>query len=212
MVAGLAAYLIFSEQEKPREPAGASTEDAKRIPDLIAKLTALDSDAEHAEGPYHKIKPDVERELWNIVSNLPVAAGYDRLLFSAIDEVYTKYFPTYQNGYIFHYPYLDSVKAVTLCDKILKEYPGFSKIPDVLVLKGFALRVKPPPSGHETHESFAAQIRWTPRPDDARQAYELLLEKYPKSVYAEQVRDLIKRGPPPIDLPTWFEKEDPRTQ
>jgi hypothetical protein len=204
---GLGAWLIL----KPVEPPP-STE-AERIPELVKKLTVLDSTPEQSvEGPHHRIKADVERELWRIASQLPVAKGNEDLLMLALDEVYTKYFPTYQNGYIFHYPYLDSVKAITLCDKMVREYPEASCLPQALWLKAFALRVKPPGAEHQVHESFEAQLRWKPKPEDARKVYEDIVKRFPGHPYAQLAKELIKRSDSEllIDLPTWYEKDDPR--
>jgi hypothetical protein len=212
VVGGLAVFgalLYFSKPPAPPPPPPASDVAAK-VSELVAKLTVQDR-SEGIEGASHKIKADVERELWSIVSALPVASGNDRVLMSAIDEVYTKYHKNYYNGYIFHYPYLDSVKAITLCDKLLREYPMASTAPQALWLKAFALRVNPPPPDHEVHESFDAQTRWRPRPEEARQVYRELVSRFPRHPYAEEARKRIEKPDLLLTLPTWFEEEDPRT-
>lgn len=203
------ALLYFSKPPEPQAPPAGDV--SAKVSELIEKLTVQDR-TEGVEGASHKIKADAERELWDIVSRLPVVKGNDRILMSAIDEVYTKYHKNYYNGYIFHYPYLDSVKAITLCDKLLREYPLSGVAPQALWLKAFALRVHPPPADHEIHESFEAQTKWIPRPEEARRVYRELVSRFPRHPYAEEARKRIDQPDLLITLPTWFEEEDPRTR
>jgi hypothetical protein len=201
-----------AEPDRP-PPAPAPTEDQiRRIPELLALLTAQDDPRPGDQhGPCHKIKPSVERELWSIVSVLPVRTGHDKWIIEAVDQVYTRYHSNYYVGYIFHYPYLDSDKTIRLCDKLLREYPGSEHVPLALWLKAFALRVKPPPPGGERAESFEAQFRWNPRPQEARAVYRKLIDRWAGHPYAERAAKLLEKEPFLIELPISFD-DDPRSQ
>lgn len=137
-IVGLAALALLGGRRSPR-PRGregglaAGLKEIRSIPELIDRLTVRDGRRE-IEGEYHRIKPDVEKRLWGIVSRLPVAQGGDKLLIDAIEQVYTKYHENYLHGYVWHYPYLDSRKAIALAEKLEREYPDSPYIPRALFL------------------------------------------------------------------------------
>lgn len=195
--------LLFIGALGRRVPAKATGYD-----ELIRLLTVQDADYP-GHGSYHAIKAEVERDLWKFVSNLPVREGGDRILLTAIEEVYTKYHENYLAGYIFHYPYLNSRKAIQLATKLEDEYPRSPHLPRALLLKAFAYRVKPPPEGHEIHESFREQLAWTPDAAQAREIYRRIIERWPDSVEARAAKAALEEPELEIDLPFGYD-DDPR--
>lgn len=175
---------------------------------LIDQLTAADGErATH--GRFHVIKPDVEQQLWDRVSTLPVHAGGDAKILRAIEEVYTRPHQNYYHGYIWHYPYLNSRKTIRLVDKLLAEYPNSPLVPRALWLKAFALRVNPPSESDETCPSMGDQPTWRPDLVMARQTLEALV-RTGDPAYAEKARRLLETDLRPIDLPTGPLEPDPR--
>jgi hypothetical protein len=203
---------------KPQPPAPASPpkppeEQKLRIEKMIQQLTALDMrEDDVGHGPCHKIKPDIERELWPIVSTLPVVEGGDRILIRALEEVYAGHLPNYWHGYIFHYPYLNSKKAIALAGKLVREYPDSDRAPLALWLKAFAYRVRAPDERQEMSDSYGDQPQWIPDPDKAMSVYRDLAVRYPQSLFADKARAKMSRPVLVIELPVGPlpEGEDPR--
>jgi hypothetical protein len=200
--AGIGLLLLLGAlgRRVPPRPAG--------FPELIRLLTVQDADYP-AHGPYHAIKAEVERDLWRFVSKLSVQEGGDRILLTAVEQVYTKYHSNFLAGYIFHYPYLNSRKAIALVDKLEDEYPDSPLLARALLLKAFAYRVRPPPEGHEIHESFSEQLTWRPDADKAREIYRTIVERWPDSAEARSARAALEEPELEIDLP-FSHDDDPR--
>lgn len=200
--AGFGVLLLVGAlgRRAPPKPSG--------FDELIRLLTVQDADYP-GHGPYHAIKAEVERDLWKFVSNLPVREGGDRILLTAIEEIYTKYHVNYLAGYIFHYPYLNSRKAITLATKLETEYPRSLLLPRALLLKAFAFRVKPPAEGQEIHESFLEQLTWTPDAAQARRIYQEIIERWPDSIEAQAAKAALEEPELEIDLPFGYD-DDPR--
>lgn len=212
----LAAILaVLSSCSEPPPDATAQIYDAMppagRAAELLASLSAADGKGVH--GSYHQIKADAERELWKLVSALPASVGGDHVLAAAIERVYTRYDANYYHGTIWHWPYLDSKRAVTLADKLLKDFPRSALAEHALWLKAFALRCAPV----EPHDDYAAafdtyreQMLWKPDPEAARQVYRDLAARFPRGRYATASRTLADAVVLLVELPSEPAEPDPR--
>lgn len=204
----LLVVLLAAGCAKPPPPQ--SHVDRPRFLELIATMKVqVEEDGPH--GPLHRINAEAEREFWDLVSKLPVHDGGDELLLRALDEVYTRYEDNYWNGYLFHYPYLCSRKAVELADKLTREYPTSPRLERALWLKAFALRVMPP-DPYERAEAdfpfFAEQVRHRPDPDAARKVLEDLANR--NGTYAARAKALLASDNLRLTLDVSAKGRDPR--
>ncbi len=159
---------------EPRVPPGPAAQ-------FLEALTAQDGRGVH--GRFHVIAPDEEREFWRVVSQLPVREGGDHLLAAAIERVYTRYDANFYHGTIWHWPYLNSRKAVQLAEKFLREYPRSPLTEHVLWLQAFALRCPPmtPDDAYkQTYENYREQMAWKPDFDLARGVYREIARRFPQ--------------------------------
>lgn len=201
-----AGVLLYLAQAKEPQFAPISGEQIRAwIQDLSS------NNAEHPScGPFHEIRPETERRLWSALQNLS-GPGTDELLFLALEKVYAGYRRNYLHGYIFHYPYLNSRKAIATADRILAEFPNSPHAPRALWLKAFALRVKPPDSAMGIPETAGDQAQWTERLEEARETYAELARRFPDSPFGVAARERLLRPILPIRLPVGPlpEDEDP---
>jgi hypothetical protein len=163
----IAVCLALAACSKPPPPRPPS-------PARIAELTAImarQQDEQQGHGRYHRPKNNHEQELWKLASALGVVEKGDELLLLVVQNVYTRYDANFWNGYIWHYPYLNSRRAIALVDKILKDYPQTAARERALWLKAFALRCPPAPAMHEAETEFDVyrdQATWAPDGEAAR--------------------------------------------
>lgn len=183
----------------------------QEIPALIEDLVQPNTER-NIHGSFHAVRRETEEKLWRIVRNLPVAPGGDAHLIRALDDVYTKYHEVYYVGWDFHYPYLDSAKAVELAEKLEKEYPSSPKLPRALLLRAFAYRVLPPRDDQGAEVCPEAQLRWKADPHKARTILQDLIARFPDSEEAGIARRALERAEEDgleISLPIDY-AEDPR--
>ncbi len=158
------ALAACSKPAPPRTPAPI------RVAELVTRMTGP-NESPQGHGPYHRASNSLEQELWSLVSKLPVVEKGDELLLLVVQNVYTRYDANFWNGYIWHYPYLNSRRAIALVDKLMKDYPATAVRERALWLKAFALRCPPAPPMHEAETEFDVyrdQATWAPDGEAAR--------------------------------------------
>lgn len=173
----------------------------------------VQSEEDGPHGPLHRINAAAEREFWGLVSSLPVQQGGDDLLLRAIDEVYTRYEDNYWNGYLFHYPYVCSRKAVELADKLLRDYPQSPLGERALWLKAFALRILPPEPDERAEGDFpffAEQVQHRPDIGAARKALEELVRLFPDGAWTARAKEELAKEDLRLELVVWPKAGDPR--
>ncbi|HLG41859.1 MAG TPA: hypothetical protein VI643_00740 [Planctomycetota bacterium] len=207
-IAGVAATLAIVLLGTLLRSRASTGYEGDLLPEMIHQLTVQDAEYP-SHGSYHRIKPEVERDLWKMVSELPARDRGDETLLQAVENVYTKHHSNFCNGYIFHYPYLVSRKAIALVEKLEREYPDSPLLARALLLKAFATRVKPPPEGHERNESFDEQLTWRPDAAKAREIYKRILDRHPNGPEAKAAKAALEEEPFEIDLPFGAD-DDPR--
>jgi hypothetical protein len=184
----LAVLLSSCSRSEPPSPPRPSPVD------LLSSLTVQDGQGVHGE--FHKINPVREREYWEAISTLPVAPGGDDSLLEAVEKVYTRFDVNFYHGAIWHWPYLNSRKAVALADKLFREYPDSPRAERTLWLKAFALRC-PPLDPHEEYaaqfENYREQMAWKADPEAARAVLGELVKRFPEGRHAGAARKLVEQ-------------------
>lgn len=185
---------------------------ALRVAELL-KLLVEPNVEEGQHGPYHRADDAKQRELWGLVSALPVLPGGDDLLLRAIDSVYTRYDANYWTGPLFHWPYLCSERAVRLADKLLAEYPASPLADRTLYLKAYALRLPAAEEWHEAEEdleTYRLQRAWKPDFDAARATYRELLRRFPNGRHARVAKVFAEQPELGVTLPDGPGEDDPK--
>jgi hypothetical protein len=219
LVLALLALASCSRREDPPPPAPApeaSQVYEPRIPpgpaaQFLETLTAQDGRGAH--GRFHQIKSPEEREFWKVVSQAPVSPGGDHLLALAIERVYTRYDVNFYHGAIWHWPYLNSRKAVQLAEKLLREYPRSPLTEQVLWLQAFALRCPPMDPNEEyaqAFENYREQMLWKPDFQLAREIYGQIARRFPEGRHGAASRLLGGGLILVLELPSGPDEPDPR--
>jgi hypothetical protein len=193
---------------------GASEETAafeSQCKQLLADLTAKDG-TRGFHGPFHNLKEDKERELWNLLARAPRYPGAPKMLLRAIDDVYLRYHENMYHGWIWHCPYFDCKKAVELSDRLLAQYPDFTE--EALWTKLYCYRIKgldgnryPYDSDFKMYATVKAQTQWESDGDKVRALCRELQEKFPKGKYAKRIPELLEMKDIEVTLPdSWGTK------
>lgn len=194
-------HILESPYSGLDRKAAASVRDVeRRHAELIRLLNEKNGEGIH--GSYHRVREDLERELWGLLEKLPRYPGAARLLLTSIDDVYLKVHSNGYHGWTFHHPYFDCAKAVVLADRLLRDHPGSAEEALWTQLYCFRLRglEKGDASGY-VFDAVKAQLAWKPDPAKAREAGKNLLEKFPKGPYAIRVAEWLKAGDEDLILP-----------
>jgi len=191
----------------PPPPTGAPV----RIGELLVQMTRQ-ADEHPGHGTYHRARNDLERELWGLLRVLPIVEKGDELLLLCVENVYTRYDANYLNGYLWHWPYLNSRRAIALCDRILKDWPRTQVRERTLWLKAFAL-VCPPtlpdPAAEKDLDVYRDQATWRPDPEAARALYREIAAM--NGTHAKKARELADSSLPVLVLPMEPLQPDPRS-
>jgi len=174
-------------------------------------LTVQNGEGPH--GPYHRVNAAAEGEFWDRIRYLPPLPGGDDLLASALELVYTRYDDNFWNGFLYHYPYLDSRKAAEIADKLLREYPQSTLTERTLWLKAFVFRVIPPEPDarlEADYPTFAEQVRHRPDSGAAQDVLRLLVQRFPEGRHACAAGFWLAQEDIRLKLLVWPKAGDPR--
>ncbi|MBI2932769.1 MAG: hypothetical protein HYY16_14065 [Planctomycetes bacterium] len=181
-----------------------------RVAELVAEMTRQ-GDEHPGHGNYHRARNALERELWTLVRALPKIEKGDELLLLCVENVYTRYDANYLNGYLWHWPYLNSRRAVALCERILADYPGSPARERAQWLRAFALRCPPAapfPEAEADLDIYRDQCSWQPDPEGARAIYRQIAALGGR--YAKAAAELADGDALELILPIGPLEPDPR--
>ena len=168
---------------------------------------------EGGHGPHHRGDNQLQGRLWKLLENLRPGPESDALLLDAAEGVYTRYDENYYNGILWHWPYLSSTRAITLCDRILKSTKDAETRERALWIKAFALRCPPMDAWEAAEkdlETYAEQVRWEPVPDASREIYQAIAKDYPETPRGKASARLATQSDLSLVLPKGPKEKDPR--
>lgn len=201
--------LALTACPKPSPPPPAPA--PARIAELVVLMTRQ-GDEHPGHGSYHRSRNHLEQELWRLAQALRVIEKGDELLLLCVENVYTRYDQNYLNGYLWHWPYLNSRRAIALCDRILNDYPRSTVRERALWLKAFALRCPPTPPDPRAEEDldvYRDQVTWAPDPEAARRIYREIAAMNGR--HAKSAREHAERVDLVLPLPVGPLERDPRS-
>ncbi len=179
---------------------------------MIARLQEFDAE-QPGHGRFHRIDNALQNRLWDALAALPPGPGVDEVLLEAVDRVWTRYDANYLQGVVFHWPYLDSSRAIALCDRLLEQHPRSPHAEQALWLKAFAQRapaLEPWPDLEMSSGCYGRQVKWKPDLDGARETLARLVADFPGSPRGRAARSLLEGGVFPVPLPKGPREPDPR--
>lgn len=209
----LLTAIVLVASCSPPAPPPPGPPDLTTARDLIRRLQDPNTEM-GGHGRFHKADNALQNELWALLERLPPGPGVDEILIEAVEKVWTRYDANYLQGAIFHWPYLDSARAIALCDRLVTRHPKSPHRAHALWLKAFALRapaMEPWPQMEMELGTYGRQAKWRPDPEAARAVYKALAQEFPGTrlgIAAEGLADASDLG---LTLPKGPKERDPRS-